>query len=88
MGLGAATGFATSGWSNTPAPGSRAPFRQGVTFEAKINPQAPHEYTAQLIVDDAEPSLRTAQTPKDPASKAYLGISNFKSTPHRIDIFV
>lgn len=75
-----------------------APLREAITLEAKLNPQSPNEYSVQLPAEifklkderaDAEysASAKPYQN-RDPASRAFLAVADFKPAQHNIDIFV
>lgn len=89
MTIGATSAFASTGLSSTPLRSAPVSNRPPLIFEAKPNPQAPHEFTAQLTTDTAAALDRQeANKARDPASRAFLTVASFQPVKHQIDIYI
>lgn len=71
------------------------PARQAVTFDAKVNPDAPHEYSVHVAADveavEEQPenvAERKARQNQDSVSQAFYGVADFKAIKHKVDVFI
>lgn len=75
----------------------RPPAREALTLEAKVNPQAPNEYSVHLPAEifklkpepmEMDYSASKPYQNRDPVSQTFLAVAEYQSAPHQIDIFV
>lgn len=97
MVIGDFLGYSSLGLGSVRLQSAHVPERPGVTLEAKVDPQAPHQYSvleAKPVIPppeqptEAKSSSKRANQNTDPVSRAFLSVADYRPTYHRIDIKV